>query len=209
MAFPTTGVLDNFNRADEGPPPSANWTDTWTGLGGGTLVNSNELGTPFYGDSYWSASTFGPNSEVYVTIAYWDYTYYAVRLQDPGTSYSCYRLDHGQAEESETFLSRVDGGFVTQLGAYLSAATAGTTGKVGIEASGTSISMYEDAGGGWSLVGTRTDGTYTAAGYIGVGFGTASGLLDDFGGGTIAAAPTAPFAPNRLYRTAVRTASTW
>ena len=26
MAFPTTGILDDFNRGNEGPPPSANWT---------------------------------------------------------------------------------------------------------------------------------------------------------------------------------------
>ena len=25
MAFPTTSILDNFNRDDEGPPPSADW----------------------------------------------------------------------------------------------------------------------------------------------------------------------------------------
>ena len=42
MAFPTTGLLDDFNRADEGPPPSASWSISYGGPHGELKVSSNQ-----------------------------------------------------------------------------------------------------------------------------------------------------------------------
>jgi hypothetical protein len=73
MTFPTTPILDDFNRANEGPPPSANWSAyhaSW-GFGDGLEVVSNQCKGNSYnlcGD-WWSVETFGSDCEVYVTIA--------------------------------------------------------------------------------------------------------------------------------------------
>ena len=40
MAFPNTPVLDNFNRANEGPPPSANWVG-WIMAASNLIVYTN------------------------------------------------------------------------------------------------------------------------------------------------------------------------
>lgn len=71
MAFPTTPILDNFNRGDEGPPPSANWTTvTWSDGGLKVLSNAAVPEATTTGDYiiYWNASTFGPNLEARFTI---------------------------------------------------------------------------------------------------------------------------------------------
>lgn len=74
MPFPVTSVLDNFNRSAVGPPPSASWT---TGLGRswGFKVNaSNQMvaeattGNEEYAQ-YYNVATYGPNCEVYITLA--------------------------------------------------------------------------------------------------------------------------------------------
>ena len=65
MAFPTTSVLDNANRADEGPPPSASWGNLVAGL----VVSSNQIAPsgPGFRSSYW-LTAFNANCEVFATI---------------------------------------------------------------------------------------------------------------------------------------------
>jgi hypothetical protein len=59
MPFPTAPILDTFVRADEGPPPSANWS----GIGvGGLKVVSNQCVGDIAGQNiaYWNASAANP-----------------------------------------------------------------------------------------------------------------------------------------------------
>lgn len=64
--FPTTNVLDNFNRVD-----GAIGND-WGGNSYAYLISSNQMLVDSGGsnsDIYWSAEAFGPDQEVYVTFS--------------------------------------------------------------------------------------------------------------------------------------------
>src|SRR5258708_29646870 len=62
-----------------------------------------------------------------------------------------------------------------------------------MQVTGNTISAWIDTGGGWKLVGSRTDSTYSQAGYIGAElYGGTSRSLDDFGGGTAGQIASAP-----------------
>lgn len=52
--------------------------------------------------------------------------------------------------------------------------------------------MYRKTSGAWSTVATRSDSTYTGAGYIGLGdkASLTAGKYSDFGGGTVVTAVT-------------------
>ncbi|GAG87647.1 unnamed protein product [marine sediment metagenome] len=72
MAFPTTGLLDDFNRGNTGPPPSADWEQLvdvgegeWKVVGTECVVDSVDLGI---GTNYWDKTSFGPDSECYATV---------------------------------------------------------------------------------------------------------------------------------------------
>lgn len=179
--FPTTGILDDFDRADEGPPPSPSWTDTWL-QGGLRVVTSECANNAAGGDAYWNPSTFGPNAEVFTTINVVQAFYLGVRLTTPTPvavdGYFVYYLGGNWT------ISRIDDGSFTQLGAAASAALSVGDGA-GLEADGSSISIYNRDGGAWSLLTSRTDSTYATAGYIGLGCDSTSARADDFGGGTI------------------------
>lgn len=193
MAFPVNGVLDDFNRANEGPPPSANWTNTWFSAiaPAGLKVSGNALASGSAGnvDSYWSASTFGPDSECYVTLGANpdEGNYLGARLTTPSTTttdgYELFNLGSGLNR-----LYRIDDSVQTQLGANLSFSSV-TGDGLGLEALGDQISFYKRVSGTWSLVGSRTDATYNTAGYIGAGISNSPCTLDDFGGGSIGGAP--------------------
>lgn len=190
MAFPTTGILDTANRADEGPPPSANWTQVWfNGISGITVFSNQFKPTGAGADAYWSAATFGPDTEVYIT-----YATVSARLVlggrlttiGDGTT-SGYYLDYGGATAGRLF--RLDSGASTQLGATFGVnATSGD--KYGLEIVGSALTAYKDGGGGFASVDSRTDTTYATAGAIGMAFSASGGRGDDFGGGTYVAPPT-------------------
>ena len=62
MPFPTTSVLDNFNRADGGI--GSNWTspsNSWEVVSNKARQNSGEW-------VYWNATNFGNDQEVFVTL---------------------------------------------------------------------------------------------------------------------------------------------
>ena len=69
LAFPATGILDNFNRANEGPPPSASWTTDNDSLPNGLQVISNQCGSPAAQGmgAIWNTS-FADNQDAYCTL---------------------------------------------------------------------------------------------------------------------------------------------
>lgn len=190
MPFPTTGILDDFNRANESPV-GGNWSsiiddDDFNGL---QLV-SNALTTSFQGDnasSYWNAANFGPDCEAYITlsntaggqrrlylrvanIASASITGYFASIDQSGF-YELYRSD---ADDSPFFLA--------------SGTTAFSAGdKFGIQAVGSTISAYLYQAGTWNQVMSVGDATYSNAGRIGVRMTSTEAtqpIIDDFGGGT-------------------------
>jgi hypothetical protein len=188
MAFPTLGTLDAFNRANENPLGNSTWagdgttaqlqidTNVVIGNGGG------------FSRSVWQTQ-LGPDLELYFLLPstvgahYVGFGWSNATLS--GTGY------YIEASHTTSILKviRWDGS-ANQLGADVSV-TFSDGDSIGIERIGSGIEVYRKTGGTWSSIATRTDGTYTSAGYVwlGVGSGT-SESLDDFGGGTIAAGTT-------------------
>jgi hypothetical protein len=192
-------LLDNFNRANE-TPIGGNWTpggvdsdDNAVDLSSNAVVAGN---TSPSCTAYWNAATFGPDVEVYLTVATKPATSAYVRLYcrvaSPNTTTPDGYMLQAETASGGTDLVRLfrmdDGGF-TQIGS--SYTTEWSSGDLfGVEAVGDAISAYRNTGGGWTQIITATDGTYSAAGSVGFGFQASGGgaVADDFYAGTVVAA---------------------
>jgi hypothetical protein len=189
-SFPINGILDNFNRADEGPPPSASWSSqilptTSTADPMKTASNFASGSSGNFCSQAW-ASTPTNNQEAYITtitgaanyFGVWvrasaintsGITAYEARCRDSGTNIFLYRWDNDSTRVTLTSVAQ----------------TWAAGDSLGMSITGSSISVYFKSGAGaWTLViGPFTDANYTS-GKIGMGV-EASALLDNFGGGSI------------------------
>ena len=92
MAFPESSILDNFNRGDEGPPLSSDWTEMGHVSDGLEVVSNEAEGETGFSAActeYWNPATFGPACEAYVTISDMGVTSVVAvgaRLTSPGTA---------------------------------------------------------------------------------------------------------------------------
>src|SRR3990167_2291114 len=179
MAFPTTSILDAFTGANE-DPIATGWSgifvDGDTGqmaLISNALTNATGGGTDT--SSWYDLSTPGPDCETYITIATasvvaGDQCKLFARVINPSTpTFSGYEL-HVQKDSGTDIwrIRRRDSVVPTQLGADLFQEIASGD-SIGLEIVAADISAYhKPAAGGWTLVGTRSDSTYSAAGVIGV-----------------------------------------
>jgi len=185
VSFPVNAELDNFNRANEGPPLSANWTNTITVGDGGMKVDTNAAigNTTGFNSAFWNVTTFGPDCEAFVTIGSGDYGGTYVRLATPGTAgVDGYHFQY-YVTGSQVQIIRIDNGVGTVI-LTVNGVTIDSGDKVG----GTSISTthtiwFKDGAGAWTNMGSVVDATYGAAGNIGIGQ-QSTVTLDDFGGGT-------------------------
>jgi len=188
MAVPQTDILDDFNRADG--PLGSNWTDPWnTSEGGSVVISTSEARfVPTGGGkyTYWNGTAFGPNCEAYgkITSAPISSISFFVRSQPDSTNgANGYLLQFVPGAAPRQSIYRVDNGTWTRLGADLSTSSALSGLVATLLAVGDSLSGWYDG----SQIGTsRSDSTYTAAGYIGMGSqGNTGSRVDDFGGGSI------------------------
>jgi hypothetical protein len=196
MAFPTTGVLDSFNRADEGPPMTG-WTTGYKGGTNGLKVVSNQCQgnvLTAMNDGWWNAQQYGPDCEAYFTVITkplaGDQLEIYGRLQTPGSAavdgYLA-RILANAGIGARCQLYRVDNGVATSIATEVSGLPDIASGDLyGLEIIGSTINLYRNIGGaGWNLKMTATDATYTGAGYLGAGiWNSNTATIDDFGGGT-------------------------
>lgn len=181
-AFPTAPLLDDFNRADANPA-GGNWSSPVAVSSDGVRVVSNQLGpTGLGGSGYWNVQTFGPDQEVrakWPSVGLAQHQY--LRIVQPGVGtvdgYKIFWLGSITAQ-----IKRLDDGVETQLGADITISAADND-LVGARVIGTTISIYVN--GVPPASSTRTDSTYTGAGYIGLGLASGSGRWDDFRAGTL------------------------
>jgi hypothetical protein len=192
MSFPTTPILDTGTRADENPLSDGGSWSTGVMVTGNTsvfrLVGNNFATIDTIEDSqYWSAATFGPDSEVYLEDHNPNTIGAHCRSQNENTTslngYSVFR--------SSVFLIQkfVNNSITTLSNTSLS----GISGEVGIglSAIGNKISNYYKKTGVWNLWRTVTDSAVTGVGHVGMIGNTGiagQGFSANFGGGT--AAPT-------------------
>jgi ABC-type antimicrobial peptide transport system permease subunit len=198
-AFPQTGILDDFNRADEGPPPSLSWASIEET--NGLVVLSNQLaGDPAGsggGIALWLAET-DQDCEVYFTV-----------VTRPGESanVSLYARNNISASY-ELLISRsdVDGDYVELyatgdlLETYFIDWQDGDS--FGMQLVGSTIvSYYRPVGGNWDPLGTIVDASNLAGGYLAVSMYDNTARIDGFGGGDITElsptpTPTATITPS-------------
>lgn len=211
MAFPTTSILDNFNRADASDL-GANWTtigsNSYRVHSSAAQANQSAGVSPA---DYYNVSTYGADCEAYATIAVLPSTSGSgsafqsilIRFHDlGGGSLNGYELalqGWNGTNYTEARLYKVSNGGT--LNSPISI-TAGAGDKLGVSAIGDTISMYLYSGGSWNLIGTVTNSDeFTTAGYLGFGGffggGSETAAWDDFGGGTISTGPAIPVYMNQ------------
>src|SRR5512139_3914486 len=191
-AFPTTPVLDDFNRANEGPPPSASWA-TFTGSGHKVLSNAM---VPAAADVSLSrrGTSFGAEAEIFATIATWPAQVdLFIKLSGTYATRTGYQVN---ANGSSTQIYKVVGGTPTQLGATDASVTWGNGDAIGFAYVGSTLTVYRRPSGSttWAVVTTRTDTALQGnTGYIGIEtVNNSTYVIDDFGGGTYVAPEVDP-----------------
>lgn len=190
MGHQITRLLDDFNRADEGPPPSASWVAS---LNGGLQVVSNECAAVI-GDEAASWNTlYLADQEFFVTISVPPPTgqyvvVYARLVTATDWNSNQYQIDMiatGGASDTVQFWKRFSGVW-TQLGSDISLSPNIAIGdQVGIRLVGTDISAHYNE----DNIGSRTDSDITGAGYGGLYISETTARLDDFGGGAFTSLP--------------------
>ena len=196
--FPTTGILDNFDRANESP---LNNSGAWGGnirsasnrrmrVVSNRCANSNTGGND--SDQSYSTQFAAGNHEVYTTYITSStdvnrglMLFVKISSAFPPAA-SGYWLEW--EGDGELRIYRLDASTSTQLGATESLTAPTNNDVVGLEAlndtNGT-LNVYLNG----TVVATRTDTTYKGqAGYIGIGQAHDPARMDDFGGGVQVAA---------------------
>jgi hypothetical protein len=188
MAFPTTAVLDDFNRANENPLANGNWGGNIFGGGGPACkIDTNEAtaSAPF-SSSYWLATTFGPDVEVMQSIELLSQNVgLAWRLTSIGPTVNGYELIYLPGS-SIVQVYKITAGVEAQIGADISQAFS-VGDAIGAEHISGTITIYRRASSVWSSIGTRSESTFNTAGYIGMSIDSGS-YVDNFGGGTVVGA---------------------
>jgi hypothetical protein len=194
-AFPDNGVLDAFTGCtNDASPPNANWTNA--PLSGSSSANvecrSTAIGTATNGteaDAYYDIASFNANQEAYIEMIVvsgtTSYSGVYARLANIGSN----TTDGYKVEwfNGDLYISRVDNGVATQLGAAITQA-GDANDSIGIRTVGDQIcAWFNNDGAGWTEAGCRTDSTYSAGGFIGVTVksGTDTAQADNFGGGNV------------------------
>lgn len=193
MTFPTTPILDDFNRPNEGPPPSASWSNSaWNGLRvlANTCVRSAAVG---FSASFWNPQQF-VNFEVYASIVGYSNPSVTASAEVIGrfdiAARNGYAVRISGRESSGTLLlGEYTAGVLSSLGSLsVPFPGDGTVIKVGLCVCGNNLEAWYKLGSGdWTLEIQRSNSLHTSSGNIGAGTSTAStGLqIEDFGGGAI------------------------
>jgi len=194
--FPTTSLLDNFNRANNDiAVGNSNWNGTPWGFIASPSILSNQVVDQTGSGSNGSWNTqFGPDCEVYLTIRVLppfdsgNGILVCARFTNQSTTGNGYCLQvfpKASSNNFQLYKGNWNTGFTLITQATYTSLAIGSS--IGLEIIGNQLKMfYKLAAGSWTQVGsTATDNTYTAAGYIGFGLLPGSaGEVDDFSGGT-------------------------
>lgn len=194
LQLPQAPLLDRFNRNNEGPPPSGNWTNSVMEPGGGLVVSSRTAisnNASAAGFCVWNPRQFTQPCEVYVT-----FSTVATGSQETGElalAWSSLTSNNSNGyisyPGSGTFGSSIyrhDTVFQTQLGAAIAAGPQANGDKVLLRLVNGVLTHYVFTGGAWNSGDARSDATYTS-GYLALGVAATvtTAACDDFGGGLI------------------------
>ena len=197
--FPTTSVLDNFNRTNEGPPPSASWVNGCADVAPGWKVVSNtaQEANPGSGNlAFWNsafASDEALESYITMTVAPTVHTngmtlFFSNRTTDCGTTGwremgAAFTRITGTNNDIIKIYKAIDTGF-TYVGADISLGADFADGDiigVLVDPGTTTVRAYLNG----TEVGNRTDADFTGVSYLAIYTDhTPTLTMDNFGGGT-------------------------
>lgn len=191
-----TNILDNFNRANEDPlAGGANWDGPLYAGFAELKVVSNQAaaaaGDNNFVGSWWDAATFGPDCEVFCTIATLPtvnnrgvHLHLRANSLPDQDGYGCeWRLDTGGNDDIYIY-KLTGGGGRSDLATTAVEMSAGV--KLLFEAIGTTLTVYTNTGAGWSQQVQTTDSSYTTPGKFALEMNDSQCRVDDFGGQTAA-----------------------
>lgn len=200
MPFPTTGVLDDFNRADGDITTGSNWV-VFPLFNANLDIISNQVGSSAGGtDGNIYNTSYGPDVEVYTTVKVVPPAGDAVELWFRITNSTVgnetmylaqFSMVTGSNNDTAALHKFVNGSFTGDIGGAISLGVDYATDDVlGIRMVGDTVTFYRNG----TSIGTRTDSSISAAGLLGLSMPSsdASGRVDDFGGGTFVAATSTP-----------------
>ena len=196
---PLTPVLDNFNRANNTGPPGPSWSafpDFDTNSSNTLLISGQELtGDPGENADYWNAQTFGPNSEVYVTVVAKptvnnDIVVLGLRYQSPGTpgassGYQARFINEASGTDQYQILLRTNGASTSTTLASVTGPELVAGDELLFRAIGTTLELWRNSAGTWTKILSATNGTISGGGYLALIARDNAVRLDNFGGGTL------------------------
>jgi hypothetical protein len=194
---PVTSLLDNFNQANNSGPPGTNWTHmivSSTTSSNNLLISGQQItGTSGSNADYWNSQAFGPDSEVWITVATkpnvdLDPVVLGLRFQNPdlatASGYQAYHIFRSSGPDQWKIISRTNGTTSTTL-ASVSGPTLQPGDQILFRAIGSTLELWRFSGGTWTRILTATDSTYKSSGYINLSSRNGVVRLDNFGGGTL------------------------
>lgn len=196
MAFPSTGQLDSFNRAN------GSVGTNWSGSTAGYSIAANQLSVNNSGeqDIYWNATLFGGEQEAHVTLTTIGPASAEIGLilksqsnssSNPGLIDVLYSPGSQQVQvwtfhTAQGWVQRGASIPVTFANGDQFGARARANGQVEVYKNGSVLGIRDVSA--WSY--------YTQGGYIGLFMLSANGsVLDNFGGGTVGTLPTSTPSP--------------
>ncbi|MBA3806798.1 MAG: hypothetical protein H0X28_00170 [Solirubrobacterales bacterium] len=196
-AGPLTPLLDDFARPNNSGPPGPNWTHMQVSSTGPTndlfIINQQITGRSGSNADYWNPQAYGPNSEVWLTVAVkpnvdLDPVVLGLRFQNPGAAnasgYQAYYIFRSSQADQYKIIARTNGTTSTTL-----ASVNGPTLKAGdqllFRAIGTTLELWRSSTGTWTRLLLATDSTFPSAGYLNLTQRNGAVRLTSFGGGTL------------------------
>jgi hypothetical protein len=196
-AGPLTPLLDNFARANNSGPPGTNWTHMVVSSTSPTndlfITNQQVTGRSGSNADFWNPQTYGPNSEVWVTVAVkpnldQDPVVLGLRFQNPGASnasgYQAYYIYRSSQADQYKIISRTNGTTSTTL-ASVTGPTLAPGDQLLFRAIGSTLELWRFDAGAWTRILSATDSTFQGAGYLNLTARDGAVRLTNFGGGTL------------------------
>jgi hypothetical protein len=196
-AGPVTPLLDDFARPNNLGPPGTNWTHMMVSSTSPTndlfITNHQVTGRPNSNADYWNPQPYGPNSEVWVTVAVkpnvdQDPVVLGLRFQNPGAAtasgYQAFYIFRTGQPDQYKIIRRTNGTTSTVL-----TSVDGPSLKAGdrllFRGIGTTLELWRENAGAWTRLLTTTDTAFQGAGYLNMTSRNGTVRLANFGGGTL------------------------
>ena len=185
--------LDDFNRPNEGPPPSSQWSSSVISTQPSLQVLGNALGIPttVTSSAWWNASSFVADQSADIALAdavvsSLGHLRLYLRLAQPGVAgatdgYFC-QFETDNTGAGNSYLRRLDNAAASGILATAAGVTWTSGDRARCSIQGSSLCAWRQPGGSgpWTQLVCLTDTTYTAGGFVGVGISHAELGLDDF-----------------------------